>query len=41
MYLRNNYKFTKIGKIPYTKELTGMGLTITSLIKHFYCDQPP
>jgi len=41
MYLRNNHKFTKIGKIPHTKELAGMGLTITLLIKHFYCYQSP
>jgi len=30
-----NYKFTKTGKILHTKVLTGMGLTNTSLIKHF------
>jgi len=41
MYLQNLIKFTKIGKIPHTKELTGMELTKILLIKHFYCYQTP
>ena len=34
MYLLNNHKFTKIGKIPHAKKLTSMGLIKTLLIKH-------
>jgi len=37
----NNHKFTKTGKIPHTKKLSGMVLTKTSFIKHLYCYQTP